>query len=181
MDATTLAERGAGEDLVRMRALQRADREPPQALDAAALRNATERERRWEDIRRAHLQLIRPSWLGTGLCGCCKNGGSIARRLLRPPSFCERDSRRDLAEHPGAARPVGGVDEGDQPQVVREWVRRQPVGRVLDVKGEPHGEPISLPKHVDVNWRGKKNPRGLKMYKVGTGVLKEELYGYLNL
>src|SRR3972149_4500021 len=104
MDATTLAERGAGEDLVRMRALQRADREPPEALDAAALRNATERERRWEDIRRAHLQLIRPSWLGTGLCGCCKNGGSIARRLLRPPSLCERYSRRDLAEHPVAAR-----------------------------------------------------------------------------
>src|SRR3990170_5030155 len=76
---------------------------------------------------------------------------------------------------------IMAVDDGDQTQVVREWVRRQPVGRVLDVKGEPSGEPISLPKHVDVNWRGKRIPRGLKMYKVGTGTLKEELYGYLNL
>ena len=76
---------------------------------------------------------------------------------------------------------IMAVDEGDQTQVVREWVRRQPAGRVLDVKGEPFGEPISLPKHVDLNWRGKKIPRGLKMYKVGTGMLKEELYGYLNL
>lgn len=73
------------------------------------------------------------------------------------------------------------VDAGYMSQRVYMWVRSQPLRRVLAVMGDNDKlrTPVSNPSTIDVDWKGKKYPRGVKLWKVGTGLLKEELYGWL--
>lgn len=75
------------------------------------------------------------------------------------------------------------IDTGYNANRCYSWIRRRPAGRVLAVAGESESRlkvPVSNPSTVDVNWQGKRYARGMKLWRVGVGILKEELYGWLN-
>jgi phage terminase large subunit GpA-like protein len=73
------------------------------------------------------------------------------------------------------------VDSGYETQAVYRWARRTADSRVMVVRGSsiPSSVPLSTPRPVDVNMNGRKIKRGLKLYIVGTGHYKSELYGWL--
>lgn len=74
------------------------------------------------------------------------------------------------------------VDTGYNTQHVYNWIRNQPIGRVMAVKGYDEGVSIlSNPTYVDLNFGGKKVKRGVQLWKVGTNHTKSELYAWLNL
>jgi len=72
------------------------------------------------------------------------------------------------------------VDSGYNTQTVYSWVRKYPANRVVAVKGQDNLNLVhGLPKTADVNTRGKNIKRGLRVWPVGHGVVKTELYGWL--
>lgn len=73
------------------------------------------------------------------------------------------------------------VDTGFATQEVYAWCRRQAPGIVLAVDGRAgRANPLwSAPTLVDVNQKGKRIRRGLKLWPVGTWKAKSELYGWL--
>lgn len=74
------------------------------------------------------------------------------------------------------------VDSGFATQEVYNWARRQAPGRVLVIKGQAGGSaPVGRPSPVDVNVAGKTVKKGMQLWPVGTGLLKSELYGWLQL
>ena len=74
------------------------------------------------------------------------------------------------------------VDSGYETQHVYQWARKQPVDRVMIIKGsDTTSVPVGQPSAVDVGRSGKKLRRGLRYWPVGVRVLKSELYGWLNL
>lgn len=77
---------------------------------------------------------------------------------------------------------IMAVDTGYNTQYVYNWVRRHPINRVMAVKGmEQAALPLGQPSAVDVTIAGKKIKRGLKLWPVGVGIIKGELYGWLKL
>lgn len=73
------------------------------------------------------------------------------------------------------------LDSGYNTQTVYNYVRSQG-GRVIAVKGSDKQQGIiGVPSRVDVTWEGKKWPRGVKLWPVGSAPSKIELYGWLNL
>ncbi len=81
----------------------------------------------------------------------------------------------------GNRRPIdlAGIDSGYNTEAVYEFVRRHV--NVLALKGlDGWGRPaIATATDQDVNWRGKKKRRGLKVWGVGTWALKGKLYANL--
>lgn len=72
------------------------------------------------------------------------------------------------------------VDSGDQTQTVYAWVRKQRNPRVVAIKGRGSlTSPVGIPTLQDVDYKGRKSKRGLKLWPVGVDVLKTELYGWL--
>ncbi|PIR25616.1 MAG: phage tail protein [Deltaproteobacteria bacterium CG_4_10_14_0_2_um_filter_43_8] len=72
------------------------------------------------------------------------------------------------------------VDSGYNTQMVYDWVRRQPLSKVMCVKGNARQQIIlAHPKSVDVTKRGKTLRRGVRLWPVGVDTLKHEIYGYL--
>lgn len=76
---------------------------------------------------------------------------------------------------------VLAVDSGFNTQAVYDWTRRYPSGRVIAVKGNDAGELLGTPTALEVNARGRRAKRGLKVWHVGSSVAKLELYGWLRL
>ena len=74
------------------------------------------------------------------------------------------------------------VDSGYNTQQVYNWARRHPMSRVVACKGMAHARTlIGTPSPVDVTVRGKRMPRGYKVWPVGVSIAKSELYGWLRL
>jgi len=74
------------------------------------------------------------------------------------------------------------VDSGFNTQSVYSWGRKQPPNRVMIVKGiDTTASALLHPSEVDVMVNGKKARRGLKLWPIGVGLLKSELYGWLKL
>lgn len=72
------------------------------------------------------------------------------------------------------------IDSGFNTQVVYSWVRRQDPSRVIAIKGQENQNMIlGTPKMVDINAKGKTVKRGVRLWPVGVGVAKTELYGWL--
>jgi phage terminase large subunit GpA-like protein len=72
------------------------------------------------------------------------------------------------------------VDSGFRTQTVYAWVRGQPRTRVFACQGmDPLPVLVAAPSAVDVKIGGRKLRRGLKLWGIGTGLAKEELYGFL--
>lgn len=74
------------------------------------------------------------------------------------------------------------VDSGYNTQHVYNWVRRYPINRVMAVKGVDQAALIlGQPTAVDITIGGKRIRRGLKLWPVGIGVAKGELYSWLKM
>ena len=74
------------------------------------------------------------------------------------------------------------IDTGHNTQEVYGWVRAQGTGRVIAVKGYDSGAAIiNAPKSVDIEVKGKKKRRAVKVWTLNVSMLKEELYGWLQL
>lgn len=74
------------------------------------------------------------------------------------------------------------VDTGYNTQEVYSWCRHKLPQFVLPIKGDDkQNVPISAPKAVDITKKGKKLRRGLKLWKIGTNILKSQLYGRLRI
>lgn len=72
------------------------------------------------------------------------------------------------------------VDSGFLTQHVYNFVRKFPPNRVIAVKGvDSLSMIVGTPKVVDAKFGGKVHRRGVKVWNVGTSVLKSELYGWL--
>lgn len=79
---------------------------------------------------------------------------------------------------------VMAVDSGYRTQTVYNWVRKYHISRVVAVKGqERQSVMVSQPRAVDVKLANKnrKVRRGLKLFSIGTNVIKSNVYGTLHL
>lgn len=85
----------------------------------------------------------------------------------------------------GAEMPIKlmGIDSGWNTQTVYSWVRQFPITKVAALKGSDFKSTmISTPTSVDIKLSGKKvKRRALKLYTIGTSIIKQELYGWLRL
>ena len=73
-----------------------------------------------------------------------------------------------------------GIDSGYETSKVYSFCRKFNSKRVVALKGQDDlSQIIGLPKAVDVKESGKTNRRGLKLWKVGTNMVKSELFGDL--
>lgn len=75
------------------------------------------------------------------------------------------------------------VDTGYEAQKVYAWARRYGrSARVFCVKGRSGTHvPVGVPSFVDIEIDGKRIPRGVRLWPVDSGLLKEELYNNLEL
>lgn len=72
------------------------------------------------------------------------------------------------------------VDSGYNTQHVYNWVRKFPSNRVIAVKGQDNlNIMVGHPRATDVTLKGKTIRRGLKVWPVGSSLIKSELYGWL--
>jgi phage terminase large subunit GpA-like protein len=75
------------------------------------------------------------------------------------------------------------IDSGYNTQEVYSFVRQYGSNRVVAVKGDKEGNLktiLGTPKLVDVNVNGVRITRGLKNWMVGSSVIKEQFYRWLN-
>jgi terminase, large subunit len=84
--------------------------------------------------------------------------------------------------HDGVSVPVVGVaiDSGYKTQQVYNYCRKKD-SRIIAVKGErARNKPVlGKPTEQDLNWKGKRIPKGVKLWPVGTDTAKATLYGRL--
>lgn len=72
------------------------------------------------------------------------------------------------------------IDSGYQTNTVYQWVRRHPLTRVMAVDGRDSYQMIvGAPKSVEVTVQGKRKGRSVRLWPVGTSLVKTELYGWL--
>ena len=77
---------------------------------------------------------------------------------------------------------VMAVDSGYRTQTVYNWCRRYPMNRVIAVKGSDKLQILMNSGTIVDLKRGKRRyARGFRMYTVGVGIIKSELYGWLKL
>ncbi len=97
------------------------------------------------------------------------------------------EHRRTPIQHAGGRQVpllACGIDTGGHhTQAVYAYVRHHQHGNVLALKGSSQqGRSIlGKPTEQDVNWRGQKLKRGVKLWPVGTDTAKAEIYGRLRL
>lgn len=72
-----------------------------------------------------------------------------------------------------------GIDSGYASHAVYNFVRRRPNCRATDGRAGATRPLVGTPKHVDVNWHGKKIRRGCMLWPLGTHPLKSALYASL--
>ena len=72
------------------------------------------------------------------------------------------------------------IDTGFRTQEVYRWAKSQSAIRVMAVKGrEQQSTILGQPSAVEITVRGKRIRSGIKVWPVGVGVAKSELYGWL--
>ncbi len=113
--------------------------------------------------------------------------------LVLPGNPHEAEVWRDLADllrrswkhESGAELRIArvAVDTGGHwTQDVYRWGRRQSARVVMLVKGSDRVSVVlQTPRVVDVMVRGKRLRRGVKLWTIGVSILKEDLYGRLNI
>lgn len=72
-----------------------------------------------------------------------------------------------------------GVDSGDQAATVYRWAAMQDPARVKVLKGENLSVMVASAKNVASDIAGKRSKRGVKLYRVGVNLIKDELYADL--
>lgn len=96
--------------------------------------------------------------------------------------FCDQM----IANESGIHMPISRIciDSGYETQEVYAFCRDYGSQRVVPVKGAKDGAlstVLGTPTPVDVNLAGQRLSRGLLMWRVGTSVVKEQLYRWFNL
>lgn len=77
---------------------------------------------------------------------------------------------------------VLAIDSGYNTQTVYNWARRHSMQRVIACKGMTSASTLlGVASPVDLNVRGRRRQRGYKVWPVGVGIAKSELYGWLRL
>lgn len=75
-----------------------------------------------------------------------------------------------------------GIDSGYETQTVYDFVRRFPPNKVIATKGFDHLQVmVGMPNAVDVVVSGRKIRRGLKVWPIGSSLIKTEIYANLRL
>lgn len=75
-----------------------------------------------------------------------------------------------------------GVDSGYNTQEVYNFCRKYPINRVIPLKGfDELSTIVGVPKAVDVKHQGKLIRRGVKVWPVGSSIIKSELYSRLRI
>lgn len=90
--------------------------------------------------------------------------------------------QKTFPHHNGQELPIQltAVDSGYNTQKVYAFCRRYPVSRVIAVKGtDSSAVAVHPPQAVDLKIDGKTHRRGIKIWKIGTSLLKSELYSFL--
>jgi phage terminase large subunit GpA-like protein len=74
------------------------------------------------------------------------------------------------------------IDAGYATQEVYAWVRSKSAMQVMAIKGTSRAlVPLGNPTKIDINQKGTKIKRGVKLWPVGVSILKSELYNILKL
>lgn len=95
--------------------------------------------------------------------------------------------RRYVQEWHGASVGISAtsVDSSDQTQAVYSWVSKAQhrLPQLRAIKGDGNdGVPILGPSSLqEINWRGRKVPRGIKLWRVGVDNAKDLLLGQLSI
>lgn len=73
------------------------------------------------------------------------------------------------------------IDTGFRTHTVYQWARAKAANRVIavDGRGESFQMMVGQPKSVEVNPTGKKKIGSVKLWPIGTSLVKTELYGWL--
>ncbi|GEO81953.1 phage terminase large subunit family protein [Pararhodospirillum oryzae] len=137
------------------------------------------------DVQKDRLEVEVVAW-GRGL-----ESWSVVYEVLMGPSTGP-EVWRDLDRLLGATfeTEAGGalsvsrlaVDTGYETQTVYSWARRHGARLVMPVKGsDTVAVPVGAASPVDVTSGGHSLRRGLRVWPVGVGLLKRQLYGWLRL
>ena len=72
---------------------------------------------------------------------------------------------------------------GHNTHAVYSYCRNHSHANVLAIKGSSQagGPVLGKPKPIDINWRGKSTPHGVKLWQIGTDTAKHLLYGRMRL
>ena len=137
------------------------------------------------DVQQSRLEVEIIAW------GRDKQSWSVDYRVLEGdtsrPEVWERLSAlldETFVSESGVALPIVklAIDSGYATQQVYHWARKQHSPRVMVIKGVERGAaPVGLPTSVDVSVAGKRMRRGVRVWPVATGLIKEELYRWLRL
>lgn len=75
------------------------------------------------------------------------------------------------------------IDAGHKPLLVYNFIRSRRGRNVVAVRGSTTSPIVAIlpPKKIDVNRKGKATKNGIYLWNLGTEVLKEDLFGRLNL
>jgi phage terminase large subunit GpA-like protein len=72
------------------------------------------------------------------------------------------------------------IDAGFSTQEVYAWVRSQSPHHVMAVKGVDNSlMPLNAPRKVDINYKGRKLKRGIRLWTIGVSIIKSEIYSFL--
>ena len=85
-------------------------------------------------------------------------------------------------EHGGVAMQLSRlvVDSGYNTQTVYRWAGKHPAARVMVGKGQDNlAVAVSAPKSVQIKANGQKVSRGVKLWMIGSSLIKAELYAHL--
>lgn len=136
------------------------------------------------DVQKDHLVYEVVGW------GRKKHSWSIEKGVI-DGSISEDETKENLANfldrtyknHNGIDVPIMkcAIDSGYNTQEVYSFVRSYGSSKVVAIKGDDNLKTIlGTPTAVDVKVNGQRIARGLKLWKVGSSVIKEQIYRWLN-
>jgi phage terminase large subunit GpA-like protein len=114
------------------------------------------------------------------------DGRSAARDTVKSEVWNELDKilNYEFESEDGQFRKISmmAIDAGYATQEVYNWVRSKPSTQVMAIKGTSKAiVPLGNPTKVDINQKGAKIKRGVKLWPVGVSLLKSEFYNTLKL
>ena len=136
------------------------------------------------DVQMDRLELEVVGW-GPGMENWSLDYQVLAGDTAQPAVWRElsRFIRSEFGRGDGQRLPIRmtAIDSGFRSQEVYRWVRSQPSNRVIAIKGGPDSQTaiIGTPGRVEVLRNGKALRGGVKVWPVGSGTAKSELYGWL--
>lgn len=136
------------------------------------------------DVQMDRLELEVVGW-GPGMENWSLDYQVLAGDTAQPAVWRElsRFIRSEFGRGDGQRLPIRmtAIDSGFRSQEVYRWVRSQAGNRVIAIKGGPDSQTsiIGTPGRVEVLRNGKALRGGVKVWPVGSGTAKSELYGWL--